>query len=327
MPIARFLFSLLITIGFCFVLNTSFKGSKGNNIPPVGKLLSPFHGFWQNANAVDNHSDTTIDLELIEKGVTIKYDDRMVPHIFAKNKMEAIFAQGYVTAKDRLWQMDISTRSVSGRLSEIMGPKMLERDKLQRRKGMVFAAKNAVEGWKKSPENFKLLQSYAAGVNAYIESLSPSDYPIEYKLLDYEPEYWTPLKTAFFTKAMAASLCARESDLENTNALEIFGKEMFDFLYPQHNQKESPIIPESVEYNFTTPNSIDEKVDESESRIGFIPHQPLPKPPPFLGSNNWAVTGSKTASGNPILCSDPHLLLNLPSTWYEVQLHFPGTNV
>ena len=327
MPTAKFLVSLLFTFGLCLALNTSFKGSKGNNLPPIGNILSPFHGFWQNATPVNKHKDAIIDFQNINKGVTIHYDDRMVPHIFAKNKTEAIFAQGYVTAKDRLWQMDISTRAVSGRLAEIMGPRMLERDKLQRRKGMFFAAKNAIEGWKKSPDNFRLLQAYADGVNAYIESLSPNEYPVEYKLLNYEPEYWTPLKTAFFTKAMAASLCAREADLENTNALEIFGKEMFDFLYPQHNSKESPIIPTTVKYNFTTPNSIDEKADESESRIGFIPHQPIPKPPPFLGSNNWAVAGSKTVSGNPILCSDPHLLLNLPSTWYEVQLHFPGTNV
>ncbi len=326
MPIAKFLVSLLVTIGLCFVLSMSFKGGKGNSLPPIGKLLSPFHGFWQNANAVNNHVNQTIEFQDIQKGVTIKYDDRMVPHIFAKSKSEAIFAQGFVTAKDRLWQMDISTRAVSGRLAEIMGPKMLERDQLQRRKGMYFAAKNAIEGWKRSPENFKLLQTYAAGVNAYIESLSPSQYPLEYKLLDYQPEYWTPLKTAFFIKAMAASLCAREADLENTNALEIFGKETFDFLYPQHNSKESPIIPTSVEYNFNTPNTIDEGARDSESRIGWIPHQPIPKPPPFLGSNNWAVAGSKTASGNPILASDPHLLLNLPSTWYEIQLHYPDVN-
>ncbi len=325
MQIVKFLISLLLTIGLCFALNTSFKGKKGN-LPPIGKILSPFHGFWQNAPAVNNHYNNTIEFGSIKEGVTVQYDDRMVPHIFAKNKTEGVFAQGYVTAKDRLWQMDISTRAVSGRLAEIMGPKMLERDKLQRRKGMYFAAKNAIEGWKKSPENFKLLQSYADGVNAYIESLSPADYPFEYKLLDYQPEYWTPLKTAFFIKAMAASLCAREADLENSNALEVFGKETFDFLYPQHKLKESPIIPETVKYDFTTPNTIDEKADDSKSRIGFIPHQPIPKPPPFLGSNNWAIAGSKTASGNPILCSDPHLLLSLPSTWYEVQLHYPGTN-
>ncbi|MFK8100894.1 MAG: penicillin acylase family protein, partial [Saprospiraceae bacterium] len=188
-------------------------------------------------------------------------------------------------------------------------------------------AQNAVKGWRKSGNYMPMIEAYVAGVNSYINSLEPKDYPVEFKLIGYEPEEWTVLKTAIFIKAMAESLCSRENDLESLKALNAFGRETFDFIYPEYFPKEDPIIPASVKWEFEpTPVEIPAAIVPAE-QIGALPYEQNPKPPAFLGSNNWAVSGAKTASGNPILCNDPHLRLTLPAIWYEVQINTPDLNV
>ena len=321
MRYVSFAISLIVTLAFIFFLNTS-NNINGKDIPPIGKLLNPFTGFWQNAEAIGNHKSFVIKIPSISGKAKVLFDDRMVPHIFAENKTDVFFLQGYITAQNRLWQMDISTRATSGRLAEIIGSRLLKMDKLNRRKGLVFAAENTLKGWEKSPKDLELITAYTEGVNAYLKTLKPADYPIEFKLMNYEPEPWTNLKSAILIKSMALTLCARDDDIEATNALNIFGRETFDFLYPEYNPKQSPVIPKDVEWNFDTVK-IEKK---APIMIGQIDHHSYEKPAPFAGSNNWAVSGSKTASGNPILCNDPHLNLTLPSIWFEIQLHTSDFN-
>ncbi len=177
------------------------------------------------------------------------FDDRLVPHIFASNDADAYFAQGYVTAQHRLWQMDMIARIAGGRLAEII-PGALDRDKQQRRKGMVYSAANTLKVWQESETSSANLQAFTDGVNAYINTLTTKDYPLEYKLLDYTPQTWTPLQTSLVLKFMTEVLSIREYDLEATNSLALFGKETFDLLYPEHNPKERPVIPQEVEWNF-----------------------------------------------------------------------------
>ena len=316
----KFLISLLCTIGLVYLFNHPIPNTP---IPPLGKLLNPFTGFWQNGESSDASElfESLPELNL-SAPVNVSFDDKMVPHIFADNLKDAVTVQGYIEAKNRLWQMDFSTRATSGRLSEVVGKIAINRDKGQRRKGLVYAAENTLKTWQSTPEYYAYVEAYTAGVNAYINSLSTKDYPIEFKILDYEPEEWSPLKTAIFMKAMAEDLASRENDLESTNALSTFGQKGFDFLYPERNSKESPIIPESVEWDFEAPT-----LPTSSPAIGAIHHTPYEKPYEFIGSNNWAVSGSKTASGKPILCNDPHLGLSLPAIWYEIQIHTPEVNV
>lgn len=317
-----FAISFIFTLLFIYLMNTSIDNA-GKSIPPLGNFLNPFTGFWQNADAVGKHNTVLADVPGLENTVKVIYDNRLVPHIFAQNIKDALFTQGFITAQHRLWQMDISTRSTSGRLSEILGERLLERDKLQRRKGLVFAAENALESWEKSPEDIVLLSAYTAGVNAFLKTIKPADYPIEFKLMNYKPEPWTNLKSAILIKSMALTLCARHDDIESTNALNVFGRETFDFLFPEYNPKQSPVIPDDTNWDFDTVK-IEKK---SPILIGKVNHRSFEKPSPFAGSNNWAVAGSKTASGLPILCNDPHLNLTLPSIWFEVQLHTPAFNV
>ena len=324
MKLVKFIIALVFTVGLVYLMNNPIN--TGNTpVPAVGKLFNPFSGFWQNAERVGDYHSEQLNFSQLSAPVKVVYDNRMVPHIFAQNNDDATFVQGYITAQHRLWQMDISTRATSGRLAEILGPNLIKRDKIQRRKGLVFAAYNALKAWKKNPVAQKNMEAYTAGVNAWIIQLTPKDYPIEFKLMDYTPEPWTELKTAIFVKSMAESLCSRENDLESTNALNVFGRETFDFLYPEYNPKQDPIIPTGTEWKFD-PIQVETKAEEKPIMIGAIPNRPFEKPDPFWGSNNWAVAGSKTASGNPILCSDPHLMLNLPSIWYEMQIHLPKSN-
>ncbi|HRK82321.1 MAG TPA: penicillin acylase family protein [Saprospiraceae bacterium] len=321
MRFVSFFLAAILSAALLFVL--AWPQPFGKPLPPVGKFFSPFGGFWKNAAQGDVFTLDGSAFEQLKAPVTVVFDERLVPHVFAENETDAVFAQGYVTARYRLWQMDFATRAAAGRLSEVVGEKALDRDRGQRRKGMLMAARNAVAAWEKSPEEMALVEAYTNGVNAYIQSLAPADYPLEFKLLDYAPEPWTPLHSALMMKNMAETLCFRSDDLAAYNSLQMWGREMFDFLHPSYNPKQSPIIPAGTPWNF---KPIEARPDSIPSPImmgDLLPYPLLPQSPSGIGSNNWAVSGKKTASGHPILSNDPHLTLSLPSIWFEMQIHAP----
>lgn len=322
MKLLRFLILLILTFGLTWFLNTN--NPLGTPLPALGKLLSPFQGVWQNSVNENNLIQNLKSKKITNEEIKILYDENLVPHIFATNTEDALFAQGYVHAQHRLWQMDITVRSAGGELSEVMGERTLELDKLMRRRGLRLSAENAIESWKKGG-SWNTLEAYVAGVNAYINSLSPKDYPIEFKLLDYEPTEWTPMKTALFVRIMALNLNFRNADIAATNTLNLLGQDVYDFLFPDWNPKQSPIIP--VGTAWAADSVVAQLPIDSSAAIGtLLPYTQQSMPDEGIGSNNWAVAGSKTASGNPILCSDPHLGLSLPSIWYQVQIHTPEIN-
>ena len=161
----KFITSLILLIAVFFVLNTKF-----GSVPALGKFLNPAHGIWQN-----EHTESitgTIKIDGLSDKVTVHYDENLVPHIFAQNDSDLYQAQGYITAKHRLWQMDFQTFAASGRLSEIIGEKALDYDRAQRRKGMGFGAENAIKKMEADdPEILEFLKAYSDGVNSYIQSL------------------------------------------------------------------------------------------------------------------------------------------------------------
>jgi penicillin G amidase len=313
---------LLITATLIFVLSRSW-----GSVPAIGKLLSTSHGFWKNIDAHPEHS-YAFQIQGPKGTVEVIYDERGIPHIFANNNEDLYYAQGFVMAKDRLWQMDFVSYVSSGRLSELVGEKALKMDRYHRRIGLRKAAENSLELLSKDPETSEAVNAFTDGVNAYIQKLSSSQYPIEYKLLGYKPEAWTPLKCALLLKYMANDLTGHDNDIEYSNALQLFGREAFELMYPDYIEPIDPIIPLETPFNFTPlkPKTV-QKSDASE--LASLFPNPIKDflPPVGLGSNNWAVSGSKTASGMPMLCNDPHLSLNLPSIWYEMQLVTPDMNV
>jgi len=332
----RIFFSILSAIvaaTLIWVLNIQLPVG-GGKTPRLGYFLSPQKGFWQNAENADASFDMDIVSDKLQGSSEVYLDDRLVPHVYAANEHDVYFIQGYLHAKFRLWQMEFQTDAAGGRLSEIMGDSsngtnFLNIDKFFRRLGMVYAAENTVKGIEKDPEIKAACDAYTEGVNAYIATLDESSYPFEYKLLDYKPEPWTNLRTALLATYMAWDLAGFEQDFEKTNARSIFTKAQYDVLFPYGQDSLDPINPKGTMFPKHVQNIIPPAIADS-AYLGFksvaLFINGISKPDADNGSNNWAIAGSRSASGKPILCNDPHLGLNLPAIWYEMQLSAPGLN-
>lgn len=322
----KFLTSLAITVLLVWALNKNWN-VRGIPVPSLGKFLAPSHGFWQNIEPNGYHLPEKLNLPGLKKPVTVVFDSLMIPHLFAQSDDDLYYAQGYITAFHRLWQMEFQTHAAAGRISEILGSGkddgVLSYDRQQRRLGMVYAAENALRGMEGNPVASMVVTRYAEGVNAYINSLSDKELPLEYKLLDYKPEKWTTLKSALLLRSMAQTLNMGDKDMQMTNALKLFGKEMLDVLYPDLEPMGDPIVEKPGKWNFE-PVPLNDTINALPDEL--IKITGLVTPDPNIGSNNWAVSGSKTKSGYPILCNDPHLTISLPSIWYAIQLQAPGIN-
>jgi penicillin G amidase len=319
MKVFKALFSIAVTLLLLWALQTKF-----GDVPPIGNFLNPVSGFWQNAENKNISPEETLQLDGLQGKVTIRYDGHMIPHIFAENDHDLYYAQGYVTARDRLWEMDIQTRSAAGRLAEIAGPKALEIDRYHRRMGMTYGAENTLKGMMKDPVTKMVIEAYTDGVNNYIHHLTKRDYPIEFKLLDYAPEEWKPINCAYLLKLMSETLAGGSDQFAMTNNLKRFGAKDVNDLFPDYPFHEDPIIPAGTKWNFK-PLPIPKP---SADFIALMTDSIKPKERiPGIGSNNWVIAGSKSASGYPILANDPHLNLTFPSIWYQLQMSSPTVNV
>lgn len=324
MKILNVLIPLALTGLWVFVLNRPIVSSS-STIPALGPFLSPWHGFWRN-ESIDDVYFGEIKTSDISANASVLWDKRLVPHIFAQNEKDAFYLQGYTIASQRLWQMDMLARSAAGRLAEVLGgDRLIERDKQQRRYGMLLGAENEVKGWQTDTVKFKILESYCKGINDYIATLNQRDLPIEYKLMRFSPEPWSILKTACIVKYMAQSLCSRESDLEASNTQKLLGDSLFNMLYPDYFDAQSPVIPAGTKWNFES-IKVTDSTKNVFNEVSELYKRSSELPPAGLGSNNWAISGSKSASGHPILCNDPHLRLTLPSIWIENHLNTPEMN-
>jgi len=327
MKLLKAIISLTMAIGLVYALDRPW-----GPVPALGNFLSPFTGFWQNGEKQSNSkSEIILKLDSLREEVVIRFDDVGVPHIFAKNDFDLFCAQGYVTARDRLWQMDLQVRAASGRLSEVLGPATLELDKSSRRLGMGYGAEANIKIALSDPHSRDALLGYTAGINAYISSLSPKDYPVEYKLLGYRPEAWKPINGMYMLEQMTLTLAGRSNDVNMSAVLNKYGKEIVDQLFPDYPMlQESPVIPVGTKWEFNrlpVPLEIPSMDTLAQSRT--TPIQAKEREPKIegLGSNNWAISAEKSITGYPILANDPHLELTLPSIWYQVQLNAPGINV
>ncbi len=314
----RFLFTALLTAALLYVLHTRI-----GPVPPLGAFLDPFGGFWQNAESATIEWPETLDLEGLDGQVKVAYDDRLVPHIFAESDEDLYFMQGYLEARHRLFQMDFMSRIAGGQLAEVIGERGLAIDRYTRRLGMRKAAEDAWAFVEQDPQSRKIMQAYTDGVNAYIQSLTPRHYPVEFKLLDYAPTNWTPVRSLVIMKLMAFNLSSYDRDVELTNAYLFFGAQDFHRLFDLFPYDLDPIIPDT--------NYAEMAVAQLDTAQPVFPDHlahwnDFLRPQPHVGSNNWAVHGSRTASGYPMLANDPHLRLSLPAIWYEQQHVSPNVN-
>ena len=277
---------------------------------------------------------TSITVAGLRDQVTIRRDERGIPYIEAKNDEDLYFAQGYVTASDRLWQMDLLRRTERGELAEVLGSAALEQDKQHRTLG--FSHVVDAELTKALPQVRTMLEAYARGVNAYIATLNNKTLPPEFQILQYQPKPWTPADSMLVGKLFAEAL-------SNTWRLDIMRAalaglpgEKRDGLMPEVSPldvllvgQDSPGKKSSNAINHSDVSSRellaalvhDEEVSrEALARVGLYVEG-------LAASNNWVVSGKHTATGKPLLANDPHLPASAPSIWYLVHLSAPGLRV
>jgi len=295
-------------------------------LPAIGKLLDPVSGCWANAEPVKQKLSAQLKLPINAQNATVWLDNRLVPHIQAANDYDLYFLQGYMHAMHRLWQMDMQTRAAAGRVSAVVGQSAFDFDRKQRRKGMVFAAENSLLAAEADDRTRNMINAYTAGVNAWIQSLSYAQYPLEYKLMGFAPELWTNLKCVLLLKYMADDLTGKTDDIAYSYLRSVIPAKDFELLFPDKIPGAAPVIPSgtifpaaSLKQPLAPPDSV-AFTQYKSTDFGELREE-------GKGSNNWALSGSRTASGAAILCNDPHLALNLPSLWYEVQLQTPNMNV
>jgi penicillin G amidase len=281
----------------------------------------------------------TVNVAGLSKSVTIRRDDRGIPYIEATNEADLYFAQGYVTATDRLWQMDVLRRTVRGELSEIFGRLTLEEDKKRRLYGFAQLSESMLA--KASGPARAALESYARGVNAYIETHDLKQLPKEFQILQYRPRAWTPADSLAIGKIFAEALSTTwQSDLRRAAVADLSSAKR-EILFAESSPFDVLVVGKdggkkatsTASFTSTDSNSIDESaaVLRELTAVEQITARSLERVglymPDRAASNNWVVAGSRTASGKPLLANDPHLPAVVPSIWYMTHLSMPGMRV
>ena len=327
---ARLLLAALVLALLTYV---GFRGL--GKAPPLGPLLDPAKGVWSLARSAELPSRSRARIPGLAAPVEALYDDRGVPHLFAASEEDAWRAQGYVVARDRLFQLELQTRAAAGTLSELLGDRAVEADRADRRRGFPWAAERGMAALDSSSLIARAARAYADGVNAWIDALGPADLPLEYRLLRSRPARWHPIDTFYLFLQMAYTLAWDDETLTKLQARALVGAAATEALFPRNSPIQEPIQPNgqrAPRYDFVKlpppgrPDS--EALVASRERaaldlaLGWNPRRPGDGD--AIGSNNWVVSPGRTAAGHALLAGDPHLELSLPSVWYEIHLHVAG---
>jgi penicillin amidase len=280
----------------------------------------------------------SIQIKGLKERVTIARDERGIPYIEAKNDEDLYFAQGYATAADRLWQMDLYRRTARGELAEVLGAGpnniALDQDKLHRTYGFAQAAE--AEAAQAAPKTLAVLEAYARGVNAYAASLDPKSLPAEFQILQYSFRPWTPADSFIVGKLFFEALSDTWRLDVMRQALSSLPAEKRNALLPETSPldvlvvgKDTQVRPTSAKiqrFDPLSPTAL-AALAENQSvaaaaldRIGFYADA-------LAASNNWVISGNRTVTGKPLLANDPHLRPTAPSIWHMVHLTAPGVRV
>ncbi len=327
--------ALRATIAAILLLAGGFvAGFPVGPLPPLGEFLNPATGIWSVARSATLSRDASGIIPGLEHDTRVVYDRRGVPHIWATSVDDVMRALGYVVARDRLFQMELQTRAVAGRLTELVGEQALRADREQRELGLAWSAEREFATLDPTSEVHRAVTAYADGVNAWIEHLTSRDRPFEYHFLGTTPLPWRPVYTAYLLKRMGYTLTHDRHELWRSDVEDLVGAEAAAALFPTNNPIQEPIQPNGG----------------SQPRFDFV-EPPPPQPAPLsttaqqrrpaespqhawssswaapelgIGSNNWAVMPERSETGFALLAGDPHLSLTLPSIWYEAHLVVPG---
>jgi penicillin G amidase len=260
--------------------------------------------------------------------VTVKWDVRGLPTIDAQNFHDLFFAQGYVTAQDRLWQLDSMRRFAGGDLAEILGEKFVAHDREQRILSLRVAAQRSLAI--SSDQDRANLRAYSEGINAFMEN-HRDRLPIEFRLLHYTPKPWTDEDCTLIAAQMVKDLNHYHylEALTREKILAKLGPELTADLYVNSSTRDRPPTIARAGSPFKRGDSDDDDGAGDDIDDSIVPHMtksPAPQPgidePRVIGSNNWVVSGAHTVSGKPLLSNDMHLGHQVPNLWYEAHLRF-----
>lgn len=306
-----------------------------------------YGAFWSVSTVRASYPQTTGSIEL--KGLTgnvdVKRDSYGIPQIYADSDSDLFRAQGFVHAQDRFWEMDVRRHMTSGRLSEMFGSGQVDTDAFLRTLGWRKVAQQEYDE-KLDEDTKKNLQSYAEGVNAYLDGKDGKDISVEYAALgltnDYKPTEWTPVDSVAWLKAMAWDLRGNMQDeIDRSLMTSRLSQKQIEDLYPAYPYaKNKPIVRQGAISSVT--GKFDPEAEPSDSIGSNTPadaaeglntqlsalSETLDEIPALLGpngsgigSNSWVVSGTYTTTGKPLLANDPHLAPQLPSLWYQMGLH------
>ena len=294
-----------------------------------------FKSYLPNTVAQQSFPQTDGELKVagLDSAVDVYRDNMGIPHIYASTTHDLFFTQGYVHAQDRFWQMDSWRHIGSGELSKMFGSGQVETDSFLRTLGW---RQTAEAEWEQiSPESKAILQAYTAGVNAYLKDHTDTALSLEYAVLgllspDYVIEEWTPIHSLTWGKAMAWDLRGNMGDeIERAVLLKTFTPEQVAQLFPAY-PADHPVIVNNIVEGVTTASTLN--VERSTFNYSSLPLDTLARNTSLLdaslgpwndgiGSNSWAVSGALTDTGMPLLANDPHLGIQMPSIWYQVDMH------
>ena len=272
-------------------------------------------------------TDGKIQLSGMDGSADVYRDNMGIPHIYATTLHDLFMAQGYIHAQDRFWQMDFWRHIGSGRLSEMFGDSQLETDSFLRTLGWREIAEQEFASY--DPESVAIMQDYTDGVNAYLADHQGTAISLEYGILKlltpgYRPEPWTPINTLTWGKAMAWDLRGNmDEEIERAILLKTLTPEQVAELFPPYPTDHPVIVPEMGQVaNPSSSGGSLPNLDWASIQTKFSTLDTLLGPTgDGVGSNSWAIAGSRTETGMPILANDPHLNIQMPSIWYQIGMH------
>ncbi len=260
-----------------------------------------------------------LDLPELDATVEILRDRHGIPHVYAQNEADLWRAQGFTHAQDRLWQMELNRRVAHGRLAELFGEAALDVDRFSRIVGFHRAAQAELDALDEA--TIAIMRHYCQGVNAYIRSRK-GKLAAEFNLLRRQPEEWSPVDILAFGKMMSWSLNVNwESELVRLQLAAKLDPTLASDLEPDYPNI-NPTVSEGAgsQESMRLLHTAGLILNEYEQLKGWLG---VASPEFGQGSNAWAVSAEKSASGRPILCNDPHLVMSMPGTWYEMHLSCP----
>lgn len=256
--------------------------------------------------------DGAISVPGLDSAVEVRRDRWGVPHIYARTQHDLFFAQGFVAAQDRLWQMEMWRRAAEGRLAEVLGPRFVERDRFARL--FRYRGSMAAEWAAYADDARAIVEAFVSGVNAYIAQVKDRP-PIEFSMLGFAPEPWT-VEVPLARVTSLSGVSNASTEILRARLVSLVGAKGAEAILPTEPTRALDPVP-GLDLGWLQPSSLG-GFGGAYSDIAFQRIE---------GSNNWVVSGKKTRSGKPILANDPHRAITHPSVRYITHLVGPGWNV